>query len=135
MLVRSLHAERSAVHVSKRPNGTRGQWCRTTTRLALYARDGFACVYCQAEADSGVVLTLDHVTALELGGTNAVSNLVTCCFTCNSRKQDRTTRRWFALLRDEGVDTSLVAVRVRRACARRIDRAEGRKLAAARKEG
>lgn len=116
-----------------RKAGQGSKWCRKTTRLALYHRDGFACVYCLAVAEDGSYLTLDHIKPCELGGTNAPSNLVTCCLSCNSAKQDATTREWFTALRDRGVDTTLIASRIRRQTARKLDRAMGRQLLAARK--
>lgn len=113
---------------------TTGRVRHTATRMAVYHRDGFACVYCAAAADDGVTLTLDHVLAHELGGTNDPTNLLTACLSCNSAKRHLTMRAWFRLLRDRGVDTSGVAARVRRQVARKLDRAEGRRLAALRGE-
>lgn len=116
-----------------RKAGQGSKWCRPSTRLAIYHRDGFCCAYCGARAEDGTTLTLDHVLACELGGDNAPSNLVTACLSCNSAKQDRTTREWFAYLRDQGVDTSEIAARVRRLVRRALDRAEGRRLVADRR--
>lgn len=110
------------------------KWIRRSTRLAIYHRDGFCCLYCGATAETGAQLTLDHVLACELGGSNEATNLVTACLSCNSAKQHRTMREWFAALRDRGVDTSAISARVRRQTARKIDRAEGRRLAALRAE-
>jgi len=112
-------------------NGSK--WCRPSTRLAIYNRDGFCCAYCGAHAEDGIVLTLDHVLAVELGGTNAVTNLVTACLSCNSAKQDKGTREWFAYLRDQGIDTAKVGPRIRRLTVRELDRAAGRALLADRK--
>lgn len=42
------------------------------------------CAYCSALAT-----TIDHVIPLVRGGTNYEGNLVPCCLSCNSRKQDR----------------------------------------------
>jgi 5-methylcytosine-specific restriction endonuclease McrA len=105
-------------------------WIRLSTRLAIYHRDGFACAYCSEGAESGIGrgLTLDHVLAVELGGSNEPSNLVTACLSCNSAKQDLTTRAWFARLRDKGVDTARIGAKIRRALARKLDRSEGRRL-------
>lgn len=114
------------------PAASGGKWLRPTTRLALYHRDGFACVCCGKGAEAGNPLTADHLHAVELGGTNEVSNLITLCLSCNSRKGSLTIRAWFALLRREGVDTSRIAGRVRRAVRRPLDRVEGRRLAALR---
>lgn len=104
-------------------------WIRTSTRLAIYHRDGFACVYCGAAGeDHGVGLTLDHLVACELGGTNEPSNLVTSCRSCNSAKRDLTTRRWLRRLRDKGNDATRVARRIRALVRKPLDRIEGRRL-------
>lgn len=105
-------------------------WIRLSTRMAIYARDGFRCVYCEAgiEDEHGYGLTLDHVQPCELGGTNDPANLVTCCNSCNSSKQDLALRSFLANLPDpDGARR-----RVRNAQRRRLDRALGRKLAARR---
>lgn len=48
-------------------------------RRAVFERDQASCVYC----DSTDNLTIDHVVAITAGGTDHVSNLVTCCRPCN----------------------------------------------------
>lgn len=55
-------------------------------RAAIYVRDAFCCRYCLS--DSGGRLTLDHIVPVSRGGTNAPSNLVTCCKKCNLAKGD-----------------------------------------------
>jgi len=85
----------SAAH-NNRPNreSVRKQIGAAAARL-IALRDGDACVYCGATAAStGAHLQLDHLTARALGGTNAVQNLVTCCRSCNSRKQAMTLAAW-----------------------------------------
>lgn len=59
--------------------GQGSRWIQPSTRLAIYHRDGFACVYCGHGAEDGAVLSLDHVLACELGGSNEPTNLVTSC--------------------------------------------------------
>lgn len=88
-------------------------WIRSDKRLAIYLRDDLACAYCSQTIEDGSLLTLDHVLAHHLGGTNDESNLVTCCGTCNSRKQAKTIRGWYRVLRAAGLDTTKVARRVR----------------------
>lgn len=113
----------------KARNGEQGMnWIRLSTRLAIYHRDGFCCVYCGAGSELGAGLTLDHLLANELGGSNEPANLVSCCRTCNSAKGALTMRSWLKRLATKGVDTKL-SRRVRAAAARKIDRAEGRRLA------
>ena len=64
-------------------------WIRQEKRLAIYLRDGMACVYCSAGVESGAALQLDHVLAVEQNGSNDETNLVTCCDRCNMAKGNR----------------------------------------------
>ena len=75
-------------------------WIRATTRIRIYARDRYRCVYCgrsvrasSAPTDSRAA-TLDHVLPREAGGSNHPSNVVTCCLSCNSSKQEMELNRW-----------------------------------------
>ena len=67
-------------------------WIRQEKRLAIYMRDGLACVYCGAGLEEDVQLTLDHYTPVSRGGNNDARNLVTACKTCNSARGKRTVR-------------------------------------------
>jgi hypothetical protein len=106
-------------------------WCRPATRLAIYLRDGLACAYCGATVEEGAKLTLDHVTPHSKGGTNVVTNLVTCCHRCNSARGNRSVRV-FAAAVAEYLDHGVTAVEIERhvrACARRaLPRAEAREM-------
>ena len=64
-------------------------WIRKPKRLAIYLRDGMACVYCGAGIEDGATLTLDHVRTRSNGGGNEAGNLVTCCRKCNTARGDR----------------------------------------------
>lgn len=90
------------------------KWIRRSTRLAIYSRDGFCCAYCGATAETGAALTLDHVQACELGGSNEPTNLVAAPDHARVVRGAPGPRR--------------------RQTARKIDRAEGRRLAALRSE-
>jgi hypothetical protein len=105
------------------------KWIRPEKRLAIYARDGHACVYCGSEDH----LTLDHVIPRELGGGHEAENLVTACLHCNSARRDTSLRAWLQTLRDDGVDTLGIAARIRRLTRTELDMAAGRKLLAARR--
>lgn len=113
-------------------NANGSKWIRPEKRLAIYHRDGFACIYCGATAESGAALSLDHVTPRELGGSHHADNLVTCCVPCNSSKQDEGMRGWFQALRDRGIDTAKLARRIRSATSRPLDIEAGKALRAAR---
>jgi CRISPR/Cas system Type II protein with McrA/HNH and RuvC-like nuclease domain len=56
------------------------------SRQRIYQRDGFQCVYCGTYKN----LTIDHVMPKSRGGANSWENMVTCCFTCNSKKGSKT---------------------------------------------
>ena len=91
---------------------TRGQgssWIRSDKRLAIYLRDGLACVYCGRTLEQGAALTLDHVLASHHGGQNTTSNLVTACLSCNSAKQDLTLADWLVTLDDDGELAAFIA--------------------------
>jgi len=60
---------------------------RKISRRALFARDGWRCVYCGTTAGR---LTLDHVVPRSRGGDSVWENVVTACAPCNLRKGDRT---------------------------------------------
>ena len=60
---------------------------RRISRRALFARDGWKCVYC---GSAGGRLTLDHVVPRSRGGDSVWENVVTACAPCNLRKGDRT---------------------------------------------
>jgi 5-methylcytosine-specific restriction endonuclease McrA len=59
---------------------------RRISRRALFARDGWRCVYC---GSTGGRLTLDHVVPRSRGGESSWENVVTACAPCNLRKGDR----------------------------------------------
>ena len=59
---------------------------RRISRRALFARDGWKCVYCGTTAGR---LTLDHVIPRSKGGDSVWENVVTACAPCNLRKGDR----------------------------------------------
>ncbi|MBI5949240.1 MAG: HNH endonuclease [Chloroflexi bacterium] len=57
------------------------------TRKEVFARDGWACVYCGKVTRE---LTLDHVMPRHRGGLHTWENLVSACKPCNHRKAGRT---------------------------------------------
>lgn len=131
------------------PAANGSKWIRPPTRWAIYHRDNFKCLYCQRGyieiADFGLVdgvrdlrslarLTLDHVRPVVANGrTNAPSNLVTCCLSCNSRKQGCSTRAWYKWLREQGVNVYAMRLAIARSLRKPIDRAIGLELAGGRR--
>jgi 5-methylcytosine-specific restriction endonuclease McrA len=59
---------------------------RKISRRALFARDGWRCVYCGTASGR---LTLDHVIPRSRGGESVWENVVTSCAPCNMKKGNR----------------------------------------------
>lgn len=55
------------------------------TRFEVLRRDNHTCQYCGAKAPD-VVLQIDHVTPVALGGDDKPTNLLTACHGCNAGK-------------------------------------------------
>lgn len=112
-------------------NNQGSNWIRRSTRLAIYDRDGFSCVYCGAGAEQeGVALGLDHVNPRELGGSNKPRNLVTCCESCNVDKSTKPIKQWLAeLFFTTDVEPAALRRKVKKHTARKLNRSKGRELA------
>jgi len=67
-------------------------------RMALYIRAGFTCAACGRSALGGrrLRLSLDHLRAVSLGGSDEPQNLVVLCQSCNSSKGKLTLKAWLA---------------------------------------
>jgi len=63
------------------------KWIRREKRLAIYMRDGMACIWCGSEDRSN--LTLDHLVPYSKGGGHTGDNLITSCLHCNSSRGDK----------------------------------------------
>lgn len=116
------------------PASSGGKWLRPTTRRAILLRDDFRCVYCTRSRceHPGLRLTIDHYQPVEAGGSNEPSNLHAACIQCNSQKQGKLPRDWWAQLRARGVPAQEVERRQRRAARRRaVDLAPYRVVARA----
>jgi hypothetical protein len=55
------------------------------TRFEVFKRDGFACQYCGAHPPA-VILHVDHIVPVALGGANHMDNYITACAPCNLGK-------------------------------------------------
>ena len=62
------------------------------SRQSVFARDGFICGYCGNKFKSKE-LTVDHITPRALGGKTEWNNVISCCFTCNQMKADKTPKQ------------------------------------------
>ena len=103
-------------------------WLPIDVRLAIYLRDGGACVYCGVGVELGVRLALDHVVPCDLMGSDEPSNLVTCCTVCNSQKRNLTLRTYVQHLNDYGRNTDGLIEKVEAALARPLPLQAARKL-------
>lgn len=63
-------------------------------RLAIYARDGFQCLFCGAAIEDGAEFTLDHLVCQCDGGSHKSSNLITACLRCNNTRGERDWREF-----------------------------------------
>ena len=96
-------------------------WIRPEKRLAIYLRDGLACVWCGAPVEDGTAFALDHLRPRSQGGANEAANLVTACRRCNSSRGARSVSefaRAVAEYLDHGVEAETIIAHVR-ACRRR----------------
>ncbi|EKO4254879.1 TPA: HNH endonuclease [Vibrio parahaemolyticus] len=57
-------------------------------RFEVFKRDSFTCQYCGSKAPD-VLLEVDHIKPVSMGGTNDLLNLITSCFDCNRGKSNR----------------------------------------------
>lgn len=85
-------------------------------RHAIYARDGYKCLYCgyHDTTHTGVGLSLDHVLAVNPakgGDRQDPKNLATACHGCNYGKQDKSVREWSAYSKEKGVAINWKMVR------------------------
>ena len=115
--------------------GQGSNWIRKDKRLAIYLRDGLACAYCGAAAEDRKPLSLDHLLPCSQGGGNHEGNLVTCCLSCNSRRQDMPLSSWLA--QELGADAGAVATFITEHTALSLKpfRAEARAIIARRRVG
>jgi hypothetical protein len=57
------------------------------TDFNIFKRDDFRCIYCgKSSIEDGVKLNVEHIIALDNGGTYDLDNLVTACRPCNGSK-------------------------------------------------
>lgn len=57
------------------------------SRENVFKRDNHTCAYC---GTVGKRLTVDHIHPKSRGGANSWENLITSCFGCNNKKDNRT---------------------------------------------
>jgi 5-methylcytosine-specific restriction endonuclease McrA len=77
------------------------------SRVNIYARDGYRCMYCGARCSIDE-LTYDHVTPRSRGGRTSWENIVSCCYACNAKKANRTPSEARMVLRAQPVRPSWI---------------------------
>ena len=101
------------------------RWIRAPRRLAIYARDGHACLWCGAREH----LSLDHLwRPVDEVYDNRSSSLVTSCLSCNSRRAGQRLAGWLRYLRRSGADVPAIVAELRRRVRAPVDMNEGRAL-------
>ena len=68
------------------------------SRINVLTRDDWTCQYCGTRLPSRK-LNYDHVIPRSRGGKTVWENIVTCCFPCNAKKDNRTPEEAKMLLR------------------------------------
>jgi 5-methylcytosine-specific restriction endonuclease McrA len=117
--------------MKKRTQGM--NWIGQVSRLAIYLRDGLACCYCGAGVEQAERLTLDHLKPYSKGGSNAATNLVTCCLRCNSARGVRPVAVFVrAVAEYTDTDATEIAKHVRACAKRALPREEARAMIARR---
>lgn len=92
------------VHTNgERTMGHGSAWWRRR-RERIFARDGHRCAVC----GSAEGLTVDHIRARALGGTDALRNLQTLCGPCNTQKSMHEGRLSLERARPVIIDCSIV---------------------------
>lgn len=120
---------RTILEFSKHDARARGDWqgmnwIRQEKRLAIYLRDGAACVYCGDGIDDGATMTLDHLRPHVRGGGNGATNLVTACKRCNDSRGARPLRSFIvsvAAYLNHGVNVDEIFAHVEACRNRKLD--------------
>jgi len=113
------------------------KWIRNERRLAIYLRDGMACVYCGQGIEEGIRLTLDHLTPHSTSDTpdNTNENLVTACVSCNSSRGNRPLADFCAAVAgylNHGITGSEILAHITATVARAVDMTEAKSIIARR---
>ena len=110
-------------------------WIRQEKRLAIYIRDGMACVYCGTTHEEDT-LTLDHLKPHSKGGDNRATNLVTCCHKCNCSRGNRSVAAFAAVVAeylDHGETPEKIAKHIVKCRRRKLNIEEAKEIIKRRK--
>ena len=124
---------------SSTANKNGSKWIRPTKRLRVYDRDEWCCVYCRKTVYSVALVrdqkaqpasnaepaTLDHIICRSSGKANHhESNIVTCCLSCNSQRQDKPVRAFARLIETKNNTAEEIVKRVNKLRRRVLPRLE-----------
>lgn len=113
------------------PANLGGGWINKGKRLAIYLRDGLACVYCGAGVEDGTKLTLDHLRPFSSAGTANPTNLVTCCVKCNCSRGKRSWKAFatsVAAYLNHGVTANALINQIDHCRSRKLDTRTAREI-------
>ncbi|MCB1718155.1 MAG: HNH endonuclease [Candidatus Competibacteraceae bacterium] len=79
---KARHQRRGVFEEMSKASGRGSKW--REIRIQVLERDGHTCGYCGGEANQ-----VDHITPLDLGGSNDMNNLIAACARCNQFKSNR----------------------------------------------
>lgn len=117
------------------PHQPTGEWCRKDLRLALYLRDGLACVWCGSAVEDGISLCLDHIIPRSEGGSNAPVNLLCSCKRCNDSRGSRSIEDFAVAVAgylNHGVTAEQILAHLKDCLSRPVPRGEAKALLARR---
>ena len=87
--IKTMTSEFLVPKVLRLINVVRNFYRRSVTfgKRNVFIRDNYTCVYCGVKMRKP---TLDHIIPKSRGGKSTFDNVVTCCPSCNTKKNDRT---------------------------------------------
>lgn len=85
------HPARARENCRRRRARKRNATIKPVDEQAIFERDGHTCMYCGAIY---VPLTIDHIVALNNGGSHCEDNLMLACGRCNPSKGTKPLEEW-----------------------------------------
>ena len=118
----------------RHPAANGSKWIRPAKRLAIYLRDGLACVWCGHTLEDGERFQLDHLKCWSQGGSNEATNLVTACAHCNAARGNRTRTAFARAVAEYTLRETPAEIlrRIKRTTRRRLPMEEAKRIIARR---
>ncbi|MGL6196070.1 MAG: DEAD/DEAH box helicase family protein, partial [Thermoguttaceae bacterium] len=84
---RALNKKRGViVEPELHPNESKSEALTEDMRQQVFKKDNYTCLCCGKTKRKGIVLNVDHIQPVSMGGLNTISNLQTLCKYCNTVK-------------------------------------------------